>query len=73
MHRNVFIVGKYYLRDVGFMLKAKILTAYHGVRYHLKNYIRRGPQNAQELFNHRHSSLRNVIERTFNVLKKDFQ
>ena len=28
--------------------------------------------NAEELFNHRHSSLGNVIERTFGVLKKRF-
>jgi len=65
-------VGKYYLGDVGFMLKPKIITLYRGVRYHLKKYSRRGPQNAKELFNHRHSSLRNVIERTFGVMRKRF-
>jgi len=54
------------------MLKSQIMTPYRGVRYHLKEYSRRGPQNARELFNHRHSSLRNVIERTFGVLKKRF-
>ena len=54
------------------MLKRNIITPYRGVRYHLKEYSRRGPQNAKELFNHRHSSLRNVIERTFGVLKKRF-
>ena len=30
------------------------------------------PQNAKELFNLRHSSLRNAIERIFGVLKKRF-
>lgn len=30
------------------------------------------PQNAKELFNLRHASLRNVIERVFGVLKKRF-
>jgi len=30
------------------------------------------PQNAREIFNHRHSSLRNAIERVFGVLKKRF-
>ena len=30
------------------------------------------PQNREELFNLRHSSLRNVIERVFGVLKKRF-
>ena len=43
-----------------------------GVRYHLKEYSRIESQNAKELFNHQHSSLRNVIERTFGVLKKRF-
>jgi len=36
-------VGKYYLGDAGFMLKPQILTPYCGVRYHLKEYSRRGP------------------------------
>jgi len=54
------------------MLKPNIITPYRGVRYHLKEYSRKGPQNAKELFNLQHSSLRNVIERTFGVLKKRF-
>lgn len=65
-------VGKYYIGDAGFMLKQGLLTPYRGVRYHLKEYSNRGPQNARELFNLRHSSLRNVIERSFGVLKKRF-
>ncbi|XP_014503249.1 protein ALP1-like [Vigna radiata var. radiata] len=64
--------GKYYLGDVGFMLKSTIMTPYRGIRYHLKEFTCRGPQNARELFNHRHSSMRNVIERTFGVLKRRF-
>ncbi|XP_019415865.1 PREDICTED: putative nuclease HARBI1 [Lupinus angustifolius] len=64
--------GKFYIGDAGFMLKRTLLTPYRGVRYHLKEYSARGPQNSRELFNHRHSSLRNVIERTFGVLKKRF-
>ena len=55
------VVGKYYLGDVSFMFKARVITPYRGVRYHLKDYSRRRPQNARELFNHHHSSLRNVI------------
>jgi len=66
------VVGKYYLGDADFMLKAQVITPYRGVRYHLKKYSRRDPQNVRELFNHRHSSLRNIIERTFGVLKKRF-
>ena len=50
------------------------LKFHRGVRYHLKEWERgnRRPQNKEELFNLRHSSLRNVIERTFGVLKKRF-
>ncbi|XP_050280325.1 uncharacterized protein LOC126721316 [Quercus robur] len=64
--------GKYYLVDAGFMLRSGLMAPYRGVRYHLKEYSARGPENVEELFNHRHSSLRNVIERTFGVLKKQF-
>ena len=65
-------VGKFYLGDAGFMLKRGLITPYRGVRYHLKEYARRGPENEKELFNLRHASLRNVIERSFGVLKKRF-
>ncbi|KAH6828961.1 nuclease HARBI1-like protein [Perilla frutescens var. hirtella] len=45
-----------------------------GVRYHLKNFGGqcRHPRNASELFNLRHASLRNVIERIFGVFKSRF-
>ncbi|KAG6530240.1 hypothetical protein ZIOFF_012463 [Zingiber officinale] len=64
--------GKYYLVDSGFMLKRGLITPYRGIRYHLKEYSRCGPTNAKELFNLRHTSLRNAIERAFGVLKKRF-
>ncbi|KAI9169272.1 hypothetical protein LWI28_009860 [Acer negundo] len=64
--------GKFYLVDAGYMLRSGLLTPYRGVRYHLKEYSARAPEDAQELFNHRHVALRNVIERTFGVLKKRF-
>ncbi|XP_015956311.1 uncharacterized protein LOC107480660 [Arachis duranensis] len=64
--------GKFYLGDAGFMLKYGLITPYRSVRYHLKEYARRGPENEKELFNLRHASLRNVIERSFGVLKKRF-
>ncbi|XP_059664095.1 uncharacterized protein LOC132309848 [Cornus florida] len=64
--------GKYYLVDGGYMLTSGLITPYRGVRYHLKEYSSRAPENAQELFSLRHSSLRNVIERVFGVLKKRF-
>ncbi|XP_065865661.1 protein ALP1-like isoform X3 [Euphorbia lathyris] len=64
--------GKYYLVDAGFMLRRGLITPYRGERYHLKEYSRNAPRNARELFNLRHASLRNAIERCFGVLKKRF-
>jgi hypothetical protein len=52
------------------------MAPYRGVRYHLKEKQRQAnqkPENAKELFNLRHSSLRNVIERIFGVLKRQWQ
>ncbi|KAL5573544.1 hypothetical protein UlMin_023141 [Ulmus minor] len=57
--------GKYYLVDAGYMIRSGLITPYRGERYHLKEYSTCAPQNKQELFNHRHVSLRNVIERSF--------
>ena len=66
--------GKYYLGDAGYALSWNCLTPYRGVRYHLKEWSKSNlrPQNKEELFNLRHSSLRNVIERTYGVVKKRF-
>ncbi|KAF6159189.1 hypothetical protein GIB67_032806 [Kingdonia uniflora] len=64
--------GKFYLGDAGFANVLGFLVPYRGVRYHLKEHDGRAPTNAKELFNYRHSSLGNVIERTFGLLKKHF-
>jgi hypothetical protein len=51
------------------------MAPYRGVRYHLKE-VRQAdlkPENAKELFNLRHSSLRNVIECIFGVLKRQWK
>jgi len=66
--------GKYYLGDAGYALTEYCLTPYRGVRYHLKEWKKNNeaPVNPKELFNLRHSSLRNVIERGYGVLKKRF-
>jgi len=65
---------RYYLADAGYALTLVTLTPYRGVRYHLKEWEkgRRKPQNAKELFNLRHSSLRNIVERAFGIVKKRF-
>jgi DDE superfamily endonuclease len=80
--------GKYYLGDAGFGLAPYCLTPYRGVRYHLREWSKANdrynkssrlkvltarPQNARELYNLRHASLRNAIERIFGVLKKRFK
>ena len=49
------------------------MSPYRSVRYHLKEFSDRPPENEQELFNLRHSLLRTTIERGFAVLKKRFQ
>ena len=54
------------------MNRSRLITPYRRVRHHLKEYFTRPPENAKELFNLRHASLCNAIERTFGVLKKRF-
>ncbi|CAL2239045.1 unnamed protein product [Prunus armeniaca] len=63
--------GKYYLVDAGYPQISEYLGPYKGERYHLPDF-RRGtqPTGSREVFNHVHSSLRSVIERTFGVWKK---
>ncbi|XP_068649581.1 uncharacterized protein [Aristolochia californica] len=46
---------------------------YLGTRYHLQEFGDNLHKNDKELFNRRHSSLRNTIERTFDALKARFQ
>ncbi|KAG6528172.1 hypothetical protein ZIOFF_010322 [Zingiber officinale] len=64
--------GKFYLADAGYMLRSTFLTPYRSTRYHLKEYSQYPPETPKELFNLRHSSLRNAIERAFGVLKNRF-
>src|SRR5206468_924992 len=65
-------IGKYYLADAGFPLVPGFLTPYRNTRYHLRDHIGRRAETPKEMFNFRHSSLRNVIERSIGVLKKRF-
>ncbi|XP_052483726.1 uncharacterized protein LOC105784917 [Gossypium raimondii] len=65
--------GKYYLLDLGYGIRIGCITPYRGVRYHLKEFGAEGPENAKELFNLRHSSLRITVERVFGILKKRFR
>nr|XP_023876605.1 putative nuclease HARBI1 [Quercus suber] len=63
--------GKYYFVDAGYINRSCLIAPYSGVHYHLKEYSVR-PQNAKEVFNLQHASLRTAIERGFGVLKKRF-
>ncbi|KAK9277805.1 hypothetical protein L1049_027361 [Liquidambar formosana] len=62
--------GKYYLVDAGYPNSLGFLAPYRGVRYHQNERRGHAPANAKELFNYRHSSLRNIIERSFGLIKK---
>ena len=67
--------NKFYLADAGFPLISGVLVPYRGHCYHLNEW-RRGncrPSNKEELFNLRHASACNVIERIFGIIKCHFQ
>ncbi|KAL6336580.1 hypothetical protein AAG906_025135 [Vitis piasezkii] len=66
--------GKYYVVDSGYPCISGFLPPYRGERYHLQEYRgrRNQPIRYKELFNYRHSSLRNIIESYFGVLKTRF-
>jgi len=76
-HRTDFHIpeGRYYLADAGFASSDALLVPYRNVRYHLSEWKHgnKAPCNAKELFNLRHASARNVIERIFGILKRRFR
>lgn len=68
--------GRYYLVDSGYANTDKFIAPIRGYRYHISNYRTREQRRytvPQELFNHRHAQLRNVVERTFGILKQRFR
>ena len=67
------MVGKFFLVDAGYAVRPGFLPPHRGTRYHLREYGTRMPQNARELFNLRHSSLRVTVERAFGALKSMFK
>ncbi|CAK9154796.1 unnamed protein product [Ilex paraguariensis] len=74
IHKEFYVTGKYYLVDPGYSNRDGFIAPFQGVRYDLHEYrgVNQLPRNAKELFNHRHSSLRNAIQKSFNVLKMRF-
>jgi hypothetical protein len=67
--------GKYFLANATYRLDEMTMTPYPRVRYHLQEHAgaNQRPQTKEELFNLRHASLRNTIERYFAVLKRRFR
>jgi hypothetical protein len=74
-HNFITPPKKYWLGDAGYPNSETVLVPYRQTRYHLKEQRMSGkkPENSKELFNLRHASLRNVIERIFGVLKRKYQ
>ncbi|KAM7495018.1 hypothetical protein LguiB_029627 [Lonicera macranthoides] len=65
--------GKYYLVDDKYANIPGFIAPYPNVPYSLLEFSGAfHPQDAKELFNHRHSSLRNATDRTFGALKARF-
>ncbi|PKA66911.1 hypothetical protein AXF42_Ash003568 [Apostasia shenzhenica] len=65
-----------YLVDSGYANTDKFLAPIRRCRYHLSNYqtpMQHRYEKPQELYNYRHAQLRNVIERTFDILKERFK
>ncbi|XP_004971956.1 putative nuclease HARBI1 [Setaria italica] len=66
--------GKYYVVDAGYPNRPGYLAPYKGERYHLPEWHRGiEPKTPMERFNRVHSSIRNVIERSFGLLKMKWQ
>jgi hypothetical protein len=56
--------------DSGYPNRKVYLAPYKGQKYHISEWQNaRQPIGSKEVFNYAHSSLRNVIERSFGVLK----
>ncbi|KAI3823072.1 hypothetical protein L1987_04498 [Smallanthus sonchifolius] len=65
--------GKYFLVDFKYANFPGFIAPYLGAPYGLIEYENGfQPQDAKELFNHRHSLLRSITDRTFGSLKERF-
>ncbi|KAL5538240.1 hypothetical protein UlMin_046208 [Ulmus minor] len=64
---------KYFLVDAGYANRRGFLSPYRGTNYYLRDRTRLGGDRKKELFNYRHASLRNAVERTFGIWKSRFR
>ena len=70
---NLYL-GKYYVVDAGYPNRPGYLSPYKGERYHMPEWHRgTEPKTPMERFNRIHSSIRNVIEQSFGLLKMKWQ
>ena len=67
--------GKYQLGDIGYSNSEYIMVLYQGVQYYLReqHQSNKKPKNIKELFNLQHTSLCNIIERIFSIIKRKFK
>ena len=69
--------GKYVLADAGYALEPTVLTPYKRVIYHISAWgrgkRRRAPKTPKELFNLCHAHARNVVERTYGIVRSKWQ
>jgi hypothetical protein len=65
---------RFFLADAGYGLQPGLMTPYRAVRYHLKEQASAGlrPSTRKELYNLRHATLRNIVERLFGCFKRKF-
>lgn len=69
----IYDTGKYYLVDNKYPNLPGFIAPYSSTPYHSKEFPSGyHPQDERELFNQRHSLLRNATDRTFEVLKARF-
>jgi hypothetical protein len=67
-------VGKFCLVNSGYPNLLGYLAPYKGTKYHIPEFRQDlMPRGKNELVNYAHSSLRNVIERSFRVLKMEWR
>ncbi|PLW24077.1 hypothetical protein PCASD_14270 [Puccinia coronata f. sp. avenae] len=65
---------RFFLADAGYGLQPGLMTPYQAVQYHLKEQASAGlhPSTRKELYNLRHATLRNIVERLFECFKRKF-